>query len=541
MGTQTVRPAPAREADIAADTTLSPRIGAAELERLAALAYRAPDDTPRDWIDVVAPYTGAVLGRVLRGTPADVREGARRARAAQRDWGTSAISQRARVLLRFHDLLLDRREEVLDLVQLESGKTRANAFEEVADVANVARYYAVRGQRFLAPKRRRGAVPLLTVAREYYHPVGVCAFIVPWNYPLNLSISDAIPALMAGNTVLLKPDHHTSFTALWAVNLLYEAGLPRDALVVITGEGPELGPSIIESVDYVMFTGSTRTGRIIAQQAASRLMGYSLELGGKNPMIVCADADIEAAVDGAVRGCFVGAGQVCVSIERIYVDRRIFQRFLDRFAERTRSLRLGAALDYTVDMGSLSFEAQLDRVERHVADARAKGAHVVTGGCPRPESGPLFYEPTILTGVTSDMLCAGEETFGPVVAVYPFDSVDEAIEAANATSYGLSASVWTGDAREGMRVASCIEAGSVNVNEAYNAAWGSVDAPIGGFKESGVSRRHGREGMLKYTEVQTVALQRLIPLAPRGRVGGARFETLVTGLLRLVRRVPGLR
>lgn len=527
---------------VAAPTALrEPRVPAAELERLASLAARAADGGIRASIDVVAPYTGRVLGRIARGTPDDVGEAARRARGAFAAWSARPVAERARILLRFHDRLLERYDDVLDLVQLESGKTRANAFEEVVDVANVARYYAVHAERFLAPRRRRGAIPLLTVAREFRHPVGVCGFIVPWNYPLNLALGDALPALMAGNTVVLKPDHHTSLTALWAVDLLYEAGLPHDALVVVTGEGPELGPALIAAVDYVMFTGSTRTGRIIAQQAAARLIGCSLELGGKNPMVVCADADLDAAVDGAVRGAFVGAGQVCVSIERIYVERGAFDEFVARFAARTRALRIGGTLDYTCDVGALAFPAQLERVRRHVDDARARGARVVVGGHGLTDVGPLFYAPTILTGVTPAMVCYRDETFGPVAAVYPFDTLDEAVARANDTPFGLSASVWTRDTRKGVRLATRIQAGSVNVNEAYNAAWASVDAPIGGFKESGVSRRHGREGILKYTEVQTVAVQRLVPLAPRGALRGERFARWVARLLRLVRRTPGLR
>ena len=522
-------------------TVRAPRVPRSELDRLAALAVRAPDGASRATIDVVAPYTGAVVGRIARGTPADVREAVRRARDAYGAWSARPMEERARIILRFHDLLLDRYDDVLDLVQLESGKTRANAFEEVADVANVARYYALRAGRILAPRRRRGAIPGLTVAREYYHPVGLCGFIVPWNYPLNLAVGDAIPALMAGNTVLLKPDHHTSFTALWAVDLLYEAGLPHDALVVVTGEGPELGPAILDAVDFIMFTGSSRTGRVIAQQAAARLIGCSLELGGKNPMVVCADADIDAAVDGAIRGAFVGAGQVCVSIERVYVERPIFDTFVQRFAERTRGLSVGGSLDYEHDVGALGFPEQLERVERHVDDARAKGAHVVEGGRPLPELGPLFYAPTILTGVRRGMLCHRDETFGPVVAVYPFDTVDEAVAQANDTPYGLNASVWSRDTAKAVRIATRIQAGSVNVNEAYNAAWASVDAPIGGFKESGISRRHGREGILKYTEVQTVAVQRGVQLAPSKQLRGERFSRFVARLLRLVRRTPGLR
>ena len=443
--------------------------------------------------------------------------------------------------MRYHDLLLERREQVLDLIQLEAGKARRHALEEVLDTAMVARYYAHHAERHLRPRRRRGALPGVTRAWEFRQPVGVIGYMVPWNYPFNLPITDAIPALMAGNTAVLKPDHQTSFTALWGVELLYEAGLPRETLQVVTGIGPELGSTLIGGVDFVMFTGSTRTGKVIARQAGERLIGASLELGGKNPLLVLEDADLDAAVDGALRGCFVGAGQVCVSIERIYVHESLYPRFLERFAEGTRRLRIGPALDYSVEMGSLTSRRQMDTVAEHVEDARAKGATVVAGGRPRPELGPFFYEPTVLTGVTPAMKAYADETFGPVVSVYPFCDEREAVERANDTRYGLSASVWSRSTRRAVRVARQIRAGSVNVNEAYAATWASADAPIGGMKESGLSRRHGAEGILKYTESQTVAVQRGLPLAPLPWMPEERYAQTMGGLLKLIRRVPGLR
>ena len=495
----------------------------------------------RSALEVRIPFTGEVLGHIPHGTDLDVATAVELARAAQPAWATCSFEERARVFLRFHDLLLDRQDEILDLIQLESGKARAHAFEEVADTAVVARYYAHHAESFLRPHRRRGALPGLTTTIEQRHPVGVVGFMVPWNYPLNLAVTDAIPALMAGNTAVLRPDRQTSFTALWAVDLLRESGLPPDALTIVTGEGPELGPSLIGAVDFVMFTGSTSTGQLIASQAAPRLIGYSLELGGKNPMLVLADADVDRAVEGAIRGCFVGAGQVCVSIERIFVHESIFDRFVERFAERAKALRMSAALDYDGDMGSLTSVRQLNTVKRHVDDAVAKGATLRAGGRVRTDIGPLFYEPTILTDVRSDMVLYDEETFGPVVAVYSFANEDEAIERANATRYGLNASVWSRRRREGIRVASRLQAGAVNVNEVYAATWGSVDAPIGGFKQSGVSRRHGREGILKYTEAQTIAAQRLFPVAGPPSLGSARAARVLTAALRLMKRIPGLR
>lgn len=517
------------------------RCGAEAFDRLAARITRAPGE--RESLPVEAPFTGEILGRLPRGIAADVAEADRRARAAQRAWAATPVAARARALLRFHDRLLDRRDEALDLIQLESGKSRRHAVEEVADIANVTRYYAKCGPGILRPRRRRGAVPWLTATWEHRHPRGVVGVIAPWNYPLSLAVGDAIPALIAGNAVILKPDRQTSFTALWAAGLLHEAGVPTDVFQVVTGEGPEVGPALVDAVDYIAFTGSTATGRQVARQAAGRLIGATLELGGKNPLIVLGDADLDRAVGGAVRACFASAGQLCISTERVLVHASIHDRFVERFVEATRALRLGAALDYDADIGSLTSRRQLEAVEAHVRDAVAKGAAILTGGRARPDIGPLFYEPTILAGVTPAMKLYGEETFGPVVAVYAFASIDDAVERANDTRYGLNASIWTRDTALGRSVATRVQAGTVNINEGYGAAWGSVDAPMGGFKDSGVGRRHGAEGMLKYTEPQTIAVQRLIPIAPMPAIGlgPARWGDALSLLLRLLRRAPGVR
>lgn len=517
----------------------SPYVGDALLRWLASLAVT--DGGVREEIDVVMPYTGTRLGRVPRGTAADVEEAVRRARAAQPAWARVGLAEKRRILLRFHDLVLAREAEVLDLIQLEAGKARLDAFEEVGDTAWVARHYAFHAARLLRPRRVQGAFPIVTHTTVYHQPVGVVGVIAPWNYPLVLAATDAIPALMAGNAVVLKPDHQTPFTALWAASLLYEAGLPPEVLAVVTGEGTALGPPLLDRVDYIMFTGSTRTGRIIARQAADRLIGCSLELGGKNPAILLEDADVGRAVEGVLRGCYVAAGQLCVSTERIYVHGAIHDAFVTRLAARTRRLRLGAELDFSVDVGSLASAAQLERVQAHVADALGKGATLLAGGRHRPDLGPFFYEPTLLAGVTPDMRLHAEETFGPVAAVYRFDDVEDAVARANATAYGLNASVWTRDERRGRAVAQRIRAGTVNINETYAPTWSSVRAPIGGMKESGLGRRHGDEGILKYTEPQTVSAQRLLPINVPVGAGLRRHVGLLRAAVRLVRHVPGLR
>lgn len=504
-------------------------------ERIEQLTSQITIAAERQFLPVRTPFAGAVLGSIPAGEELDIDLAVQLARAAQPEWAARSFADRRRIFLRFHDLLLERQDEVLDLIQLETGKARRHAFEEILDTAVVSRYYAFRAESFLRPRRRKGALPLLTHTTERKAPLGVVGFIVPWNYPLNLAVSDAVPALLAGNTAVLKPDVQTSFTALWAVALLREAGLPREVFHVVTGEGPVLGPALAAWADFVMFTGSTQTGRLVARQAAERLIGCSLELGGKNPMIVLDDADVDAAVDGAIRGCFAGAGQVCVSIERIYVHQSIYESFLRCFVERTRGLKLGSALDYSIDMGSLTSERQLWTVEAHVADALANGAELRAGGRHRPDLGPLFYEPTILTGVREPMKVYAEETFGPVVSVYAFAGEAEVIEQANRTCYGLNASIWTRNTRRGRRLACRLQAGSVNINEVYAATWGSVDSPSGGWKQSGLRPRHGEEGILKFTQIQTIAVQRLLPIGPARGMDPAWHARWMTWLVRLLR------
>ena len=310
---------------------------------------------------------------------------------------------------------------------------------------------------------------------------------------------------------------------------------------MVTGKGSELGTPLIDNVDFITFTGSTATGRVVARQAGERLIGCSLELGGKNSMIVMADADFDQTVEGALRGSFSNTGQLCISIERLYVHRDLYDRFVTRFAARADEMTLGPEFDYAVDLGSLASRQQLDAVTAHVEDAMVKGATLLAGGRARPDIGPYFYEPTVLENVTDQMDLCSEETFGPVVAVHPFEDVDEVVERANDTDYGLNASIWTGDTSKGEELATRLETGTVNINEAYAAAWGSMDAPMGGFKASGLGRRHGAEGIVKYTESQTVAVQRLVPIAAPEGVEEESYSRLMTNALWLLKRIPGIR
>jgi len=514
----------------------------AVLDRLPDLARRIVASAgDKETIAVHSPFDDTVIGTVPRSVPEDVARAVTRLRVAQEEWAMRTFDDRARIFLRFHDALLDAQEEILDLIQLESGKARKHAFEEVLDTAIVTRFYAVHAGDILAPKSRKGALPGLTQAWQYQHPKGVVGIISPWNYPLSMGITDAIPALLAGNAVLAKPDLQTPYSLLWALDLLIECGLPEELMLVVAGAGTVLGPYLLQASDFVQFTGSTATGRQIARQAGELLTGCSLELGGKNPMLVLADANLDAAVAGAVRGSFSSAGQLCISIERLYVHESLYDRFVAELVRATSRLKLGPALDWSCDVGSLVSPKQLATVKRHVEDAVAKGARVEIGGRARPDLGPLFYEPTILSGVTAEMTLFAEETFGPVVSVYPFASNQQAIELANATEYGLNASIWSRDTELARRMATRIQSGTVNVNEAYAAAWASVEGPMGGFKNSGIGRRHGAEGILKYTDAQTVAVQRGMAIAAPTGVPDEVFGRWMTQALRALRRMPGLR
>lgn len=494
-------------------------------------------------ITITSPLTGEPVGNVPYCTPADMAEAARRARAEQPAWAARSFAERAAVITRFHDLILDRRDELFETLQAESGKSRRDAFVELFAVAAEARYYAYHGGSFLEPRRVRPAIPLRDVTEVIYRPVGVVGIISPWNFPFILSAGDAIPALLAGNAVIVKPASATPLTAMWMANALVQAGLPPAMMQVITGPGGELGDALVDNVDYVMFTGSTDVGRQVAERAARRLIPSSMELGGKNAMIVLPDANLQHAARVAIEAAYNNAGQVCINIERLYVVEEVYDAFVGELVAQIQSLRLGCDPSYDTDIGSLISEAQLQTVDEHVRDAVARGARVLAGGRARPDIGPLFYEPTLLEGVPAGAVAHREETFGPVLSVYRVGSLEEAIHEVNDSRYGLYHIIATRNHRRGKLAAARLNAGTVAINDSY-MGWAAMDAPMGGFGESGLGRRHGADGIRKYTEPQTILLNRTPWQIGSGETALAinqRTADLLAGLLKLWRRIPFLR
>ncbi|ANH36997.1 Putative succinate-semialdehyde dehydrogenase [NADP(+)] 2 [Nocardioides dokdonensis FR1436] len=502
---------------------------------LESLVARVPSTSGGTW-KLTEVYTGEHLVDLPQSTPEDIERAFETARVAQRAWAATPLRQRLAVFKRAHDLFIDNALTTADLLQAESGKNRRMAIEETCDPPMVMSHYLKRAPKVLAPKRRGGPVPLVSHSTEIRQPKGVVGIIAPWNFPFATGISDAVPALMAGNGVVLKPDNKTALSPLFGVSLLEQAGLPKGLFQVVCGEGPDVGPTLIDNASYIMFTGSTATGRTIGERAGRNLIGACLELGGKNPQIVLDDVDVDEWVASTLFGVFGNTGQICMHIERIYLPESRYDELRSAFVRATEALRIGAAYDFEPEVGSLVSVDQMHRVLSHVEDAVAKGATVLTGGRPRPDLGPAFFEPTVLEGVTTDMDCGVTETFGPVVALHPYRTVDEAVALANDTDYGLNASVWGADLDRAQAVAARIEAGNVNVNDALATAYASKGTPSGGVKQSGVGARHGDQGLLKYTDVQNLAVLKKQVLGARpGQDYNAYVKQMLTGL-KMMRR-----
>lgn len=461
-------------------------------------------------ITVRNPVTGADIGTLPVCDAGAVAQTAARARTAQPAWGAQSVRERGRVLSRWMDELWNDQRAVMATIRRETGKTDGGAFSEVALLSAVTGYYNQYAPRFLAAHRRPATFPILHTVQVSYQPRGVCGFITPWNYPLALALIDLIPALFAGNGVVIKPSEVTPFSVIDALtrlqNHLKAASLDPALVGIVTGDA-STGAALIDVVDYLSFTGSTATGRKVAARAAARLIPYSLELGGKDPAIVLDDADLDLAAAGVLTGALENSGQVCVSIERVYVLDGVYDTFVARLRDHASRLVQGNGDGMTVHLGSLTHERELLRTEAQVSDAVAKGASVLFGGERVPALGPYFYAPTALVDVTHEMAIMHEETFGPLIPIMRVRDEAEAVHLANDSIYGLSATVFTGDLARGRRLAADIVAGDVAINRAqlnfFNPA-----APMGGEKDSGLGRRGGPEGLLRFARTHTVITER---------------------------------
>ncbi len=467
-------------------------------------------DTDSTEIPVENPATGEIIGTVPNHSAEDVAEMARRARVAQRGWEAMGFEGRGKVLRRAQKWLLDHSDRVVRTIVAETGKTWEDAqLAELGYGAGAFGYWAKQAPEMLADERVRSSNPFVVGKKLVvrYKPLGVVGVIGPWNFPLTNSFGDCIPALAAGNSVILKPSEVTPLTSLLMKEMLDECGCPPDVFQVATGEG-ETGGALVENVDFIMFTGSTRTGKKVAARAAERLIPAGLELGGKDPMIVLADADLERAANAATYYSMMNAGQVCISVERVYVEEPIYDEFVAKVTEKVRALRQGESKGPgAVDVGAVIFPPQLDIVEDHVKDAVEKGARVLVGGHGSREGG-RFHEPTVLVDVDHSMKAMTEETFGPTVPIMKVRDAEQAIELANDSPYGLAASVWTKDTARGEAIARRVEAGAVCVNDAM-LNYFALEVPMGGWKASGLGTRHGRAGIQKYCAQQTILVTKL--------------------------------
>ena len=443
---------------------------------------------------------------------ADVRAAVERLRGHQPAWEALGPTGRGRWLGRLRDWLFDNDERLAELLQRETGKPWQEATLEVPTAIDLIEYYRTRAEKFLADLHPRPH-GLLTASKRLtiaYRPYPVVGVICPWNFPIAIALVDAVPALLAGAAVAIKPSELTPLATREIVRgWREELGAPA-VLDCLTGAGAT-GVALVGEADYIQFTGSTRTGRKIAQRAAERLIPYSLELGGKDAMIVLADADLERAANGAVWGAMANNGQACTSVERVYVEEPVHDEFVALVAERVRGLRRGAdRKSFDADVGALASESQLAIVERHVSEALAAGARALVGG-KRAEPPGASFEPTVLVDVEQSMSCMREETFGPTLPVMKVRDADEAIRLANDSSYGLSASIWTRDRARGERLARRVEVGAVNVNDMFTNVF-AFPVPQVGWKQSGVGPRlGGAHGVRKYCRPQAITATRLTP------------------------------
>ncbi|RDI55345.1 aldehyde dehydrogenase family protein [Nocardia mexicana] len=472
-----------------------------------AIVHSIAADDGRRRLTLDSPVDRRRIDEIDVATAAEVDEAVARARAAQANWAARDVAERAEILRRAVDVLVARRDEIMDTVQAETGKPRVEAMAvEIVPSCDFLSYWTGRARRDLRPERRKLHGYLRPLKKLYinYQPLGVVGVITPWNGPFVLSLNPVVQALLAGNTVLLKPSEVTPRSGEWVVRILREAGVPDDVVQVLHGDGETGAALVAADIDKVCFTGSVGTGRKIAAACAERLRPYTLELGGKDAMIVCADADLERAAAGAVYLSMFNTGQVCMSVERIYVVDSVADEFIRLVSQRAAEITYGPGGD--TDMGPLFWDRQVDVVTRHVNDAKDKGADVVVGGAPAAGNG-LYFQPTVVLDATHDMDVMTEETFGPVAAVMRVRDEEEAVRLANDSRYGLSGSVFTKDPAKARRIAARMATGSVVHNDAA-VIYGVPEAPFGGRKSSGVGHVNGTDALRGFTHAQPILIDR---------------------------------
>ncbi|MDQ7064107.1 MAG: aldehyde dehydrogenase family protein [candidate division KSB1 bacterium] len=457
------------------------------------------------------PATGEIWATYEAASEQQVGEAIRRARHAQPAWQEMELNQRLAILRKMKQALYEQRQSIAELITRESGKPMPESYvTEIMTALDLMGYYLKRAPKLLRPRQwRHDNIALkLKKAISVPQPWGVVGVITPWNYPLMLPVGAMFPALVAGNAVILKPAEYTTTTAMKLGELAREVGVPEEVFQVLPGDGIT-GAALIENgVDRVVFIGSERAGRSVAKAAAERFIPVTLEMGGSDPMLVLRDAPVENAAAAAIWGRFLNAGQTCVAVKRVFVEEPIYEAFVHDVVQGVKKLRLGPGNEPNTDVGPMIREVQVKQLEEQLQDAVAKGATVRAGGRRRPDIGPLFFEPTVLTDVTSDMLVMQEETFGPILPIVPVKSAEDAVEMANATSYGLSASIWTRDRRKAFELAQRIQAGAVTIND-NSFHPGACDVPYGGFKHSGLGKSHGDQGLLDMVREQYIDIDPL--------------------------------
>ncbi|HVO62776.1 MAG TPA: aldehyde dehydrogenase family protein [Terriglobales bacterium] len=488
-------------------------------------------------ISSINPATGEVLQTFDCADDARVQEAVQRARAAQVTWAALGLHQHIEVLRQFQKELVEEKTRVAHLITQEAGKPSVESLiTEVMVVLDACRFLIQESFSILRDKPVAHG-NLVTKAKKgtiVRAPYGVIGIISPWNYPFATPATEVLAALVAGNAVVLKPSEYTPLCALKLEELLHRAGVPEDVFKVIVGDGSAGAALLGSAIDKLIFTGSVATGKRVAEAAAGRLLPVVLELGGKDPMLVLEDADIDVASSGAVWGAFVNAGQACLSVERCYVDRKVHEKFVNACAEKATELRVGNGMLSTTDVGPLIHERQLELVESHVEDARRRGARVVTGGKRLPELGPTFYAPTVLSDVIHEMRIMREETFGPVLPIMAFDTEEQAVQLANDSEFGLAASVWTRNRAHGEKLARVISAGTVMVNDVVSC-FGISEAPHGGVKASGIGRTHGSFGLEEMVTVKYLSSDRVASIKkPWWYCYGEEFTRQMNGFVDLL-------